>query len=84
MHCDSKSVVQIAANPEFHEHTKHIDIDCHFICEKILQGHIETIVLSTTEQADILTKGVTTIQHSYFVSKLRMMNLFIAPSLQRC
>ena len=83
VHCDSNSPIQIAANPVFHEHTKHIDIDCHFIHEKILQGLIETVYLSTTEQqADILTKGLTNFQHSYLVSKLGMLNLFVAPSLR--
>lgn len=32
--CDSKTVIEIAANSIFHERTKHIDIDCHFIREK--------------------------------------------------
>ncbi|XP_071719288.1 uncharacterized protein [Rutidosis leptorrhynchoides] len=34
--CDSKSAIQIAANPVFHEKTKHLEVDVHFIREKWL------------------------------------------------
>lgn len=83
MFCDSKSAIQIAQNPIFHERTKHIDIDCHFIREKVQLGLVKLIHLSTTEQqADIFTKALGVSQHTYLVSKLGMKNIFITSSLR--
>jgi hypothetical protein len=33
LHVDNTSVIHISANPIFHERTKHIEVDCHFIRE---------------------------------------------------
>ena len=83
VYSDSKSAIQIAANPVLHEITKHIELDCHFIREKIQQGLVETKYLHTKDQeADMLTKGLGKSQHEYLLSKFGVMNLFMPSNLR--
>ena len=53
--CDNKAAIAIAHNPILHDRTKHVEVDKHFMKEKLEEGLICTSYIPTDEQvADIL------------------------------
>lgn len=75
--CDNKGAISVAHNPIFHDRTKHVEVDKHFIKEKLDNGLICMPYIPTIEQiANILTKGLQKKQFENLINKLTMEDVF--------
>ncbi|KAM0990118.1 hypothetical protein ACFX2C_008680 [Malus domestica] len=55
LHCDNKVAIEIAHNPVQHDQTKHVEIDRHFIKEKLDVGSVFSNSLDKLGMRDIFT-----------------------------
>jgi hypothetical protein len=62
IYCDNVSVVYLSTNPIKHQRAKHIEIDLHFMRERVAIGDVRVLyVLTTSQFADIFTKDLPTL-----------------------
>ena len=73
VYCDNVSAVYLSTNPVQHQRTKHVEIDLHFVRDRIAIDDVRVLHVPTTSQfADIFTKGLHSSTFSKFRSSLNV------------
>lgn len=68
---DNLGASALAANPVYHARTKHIELDIHFVRDKVLNKSLEVRYVPSNDQiADCMTKGLTNHRFHFLIDKL--------------
>ncbi|XP_055960787.1 uncharacterized mitochondrial protein AtMg00810-like [Mercurialis annua] len=71
LYCDNMSALYMTINPVFHARSKHIELDYHFVRERVALGLLVTKYIPSANQvADLFTKSVPKNIIAHFRTKL--------------
>jgi histone deacetylase 1/2 len=74
--CDNMGAKYLSSNPVFHARTKHVEVDFHFVRDRVLQRRLDVRYISTKDQvADGFTKALTQQKLEEFKGNLNLRKL---------
>ena len=77
--CDIKVAITITNNPVQHDKTKRVEIDKHFISEKLDNDNMCIMYIPSNQQiADVLIEGLTRQNFDSCISKLGLIDIYAA------
>jgi len=66
LYADNINVLHMIINPVFHAHNKHIELNYHYVHERIAIGHLVTPYIPTNDQVvDLFTKPMSKAVYSH-------------------
>ena len=73
VYCNNVSAVYLSTNHVQHQRMKHVEIDLHFVRDRVAIDDVRVLHVPTTSQfADIFTKGLPSLTFSEFCSSLNV------------
>ncbi|XP_019191701.1 PREDICTED: uncharacterized protein LOC109186229 [Ipomoea nil] len=73
--CDNLGATYLCANPVFHARTKHVEIDYHFVRDKVVRKELLVKFISTKDQiADVFTKALPGLRFSFLRGELNVVS----------
>jgi len=74
--CDNLGATYLSANPIFHARTKHVEVDYHFVRDRVVKKEIQIrFIPSHNQLSDVFTKPLFIASFTAFRFKLRVDHL---------